>query len=58
MNTRKTSAPKDTQIIIRTTSEEKEQLKKLAAAAGIGVSEFVIGLALGDELGKVIKKSK
>lgn len=45
-------------IGIRVTPEEKEALKKLAAAAGLSITGFLIGQALGDKAGKAILDHK
>lgn len=39
---------------IRMTVEEKETLKKLAAAAGVTMAGYLIGNALGDAIGQTI----
>ena len=41
-------------IGIRVTPEEKEALKKAAATAGLSITAYLIGEALGDKLGKTI----
>lgn len=41
-------------VTIRLTPEEKSALKKLAAAAGISVTGYLLGQALGDCIGQVI----
>lgn len=45
-------------IGIRVTPEEKELLKKMAAAAGVSLTGFLVGSAIGDKLGEEIVKSK
>lgn len=45
-------------IYMRVTPEEKEALKKLAAAAGMTLTGFLLGEALGDKLGEAIIASK
>lgn len=46
---------KSAQIIIRMTPAEKEMIFQAAAAAGMTVSAFMLGLALGDRLGGLLK---
>ena len=51
-------------IGIRVTPEEKEAIVKLAKAAGVSITGYIIGKSLGDALGEAIvsgmnkKKSK
>ena len=45
-------------INIRVTPEEKAALKKLAAAAGMTLTGFLLGGALGEKLGDAILKNK
>jgi len=45
-------------IGIRVTPEEKEALKSLAAAAGLTLTGFLLGEALGDKLGEQYLKSR
>ena len=45
-------------ISIRVTPEEKAALKKLAAAAGMTLTGFLVGEALGERLGDAIIKSR
>lgn len=45
-------------IGIRVTPEEKELLKSLAATAGVSLTSFLVGTAIGDKLGEQIIKSK
>ena len=45
-------------IGIRVTPEEKELLKSLAAAAGVSLTGFLVGSAIGDKLGEQIVKSR
>lgn len=42
------------QLHLRVTPEEKEALKALAAAAGLSITGFLLGEALGDKLGQMI----
>lgn len=44
-------------IGIRVTPEEKEAIRKLAAAAGVSLTGFLVGRALGDKLGEKILDS-
>ena len=41
-------------IGIRVTPEEKEAIVKLAKAAGVSITGYIIGKSLGDALGEVI----
>ena len=41
-------------IRMRVTPAEKETLKKMAAAAGLTLTGYIIGQAIGDALGQVI----
>lgn len=45
-------------IGIRVTPEEKAALKKLAAAAGLTITGYLLGEALGDKLGEKFVKSR
>ena len=45
-------------INIRGTPEEKAALKKLAAAAGMTLTGFLLGEALGEKIGDAIIASK
>ena len=45
-------------INIRVTPEEKAALKKLAAAAGMTLTGFLVGEALGENLGDALLKGK
>lgn len=46
-------------IGIRVTPEEKELLKNLAAAAGVSLTGFLLGSAIGEQLGgKYLKRKK
>lgn len=42
---------------VRATPTEKEELIKLAAAAGMSISAYLLGRALGDALGQKILRS-
>lgn len=39
---------------LRVTPEQKKQLQLLAAAAGLPLTGFLLGLALGDKIGQMI----
>lgn len=41
---------------LRVTPEQKTQLKKLAALAGVPLTGFLLGLALGDKIGEKIEQ--
>ena len=45
-------------IGIRVTPEEKKAIFEKAAALGLSVSAFLIGLAAGDKVGKMILDSR
>jgi len=45
-------------IGIRVTPEEKYLLKKLAAAAGVSLTGYLLGSAIGDKLGEQHVKSR
>lgn len=45
-------------IGIRVTPEEKKKLQSLAAAAGVSLTGFLLGHALGDKLGEQYLKSR
>ena len=50
----KTDEVRDTTVNIRVSEKEKEQLKSLASALGMSVGAYLLGLALGDGIGKAI----
>lgn len=50
----KTDEARDTTVNIRVSEKEKEQLKFLASALGLSVGAYLLGLALGDSIGKAI----
>lgn len=53
MNIRKrTEEPRDTVLTIRMSQSEKAALKELAAAVGVSVGGYLLGLALGDQIFK------
>ena len=43
-------------IGMRVTPAEKEQLKALAVAAGVSITGYILGKALGDAIGQTILK--
>lgn len=51
---KKLEEPRDTVLTIRLSKSEQQELKKLAAKAGLSVGAFLLGLALGDAAGKKI----
>ncbi len=51
---KKTEEPRDTVLTIRLSKSEQQELKKLAAKAGLSVGAFLLGLALGDAAGKAV----
>lgn len=53
----KSNDPRDTLLTIRVSETEKRQLKAAAAALGISVGGYLLGLALGDEIGKRIAEA-
>lgn len=44
--------PRDTVLTIRMSQSEKARLKELAAALGVSVGGYLLGLALGDQVTK------
>lgn len=42
-------------LSMRLTPEEKTKLKELAAAAGLSVTGFLVGKALGDAIGQMVE---
>lgn len=50
----KTVEPRDTTVNIRVSESEKDALKKAAAAVGLSVGAYLLGLAFGDSIGKAI----
>jgi predicted DNA binding CopG/RHH family protein len=50
----KTDEARDTTVNIRVSEKEKDQLKSLASALGLSVGAYLLGLALGDSIGKAI----
>ncbi len=51
---KRTEEPRDTVLTIRLSKTEQQELKKLAAAAGLSVGAFLLGMALGDNAGKLL----
>lgn len=51
---KKTEEPRDTVLTIRLSKSEQQELKRRAAKAGLSVGAFLLGLALGDAVGKVL----
>lgn len=51
---KKTNEPRDTVLTIRLSKSEQQELKRRAAKAGLSVGAFLLGLGLGDALGKAI----
>lgn len=51
---KKSDEPRDTVITIRLSKSEKQELKRRATRAGLSVGAFLLGLALGDAVGKAI----
>lgn len=51
---KKSEEPRDTVLTIRLSKSEQQELKILAAKAGLSVGAFLLGLALGDATGKAI----
>ena len=52
---KKSEEPRDTVLTIRLSKSEQQELKRLAAKAGLSVGAFLLGLAMGDAIGdKVI----
>lgn len=54
---KKTEEPRDTVLTIRLSKSEQQELKRLAAKAGLSVGAFLLGLALGDAAGKKLLDS-
>ena len=51
---KKTNEPRDTVLTIRLSKSEQQELKLRAAQAGLSVGAFLLGMALGDAIGKAI----
>lgn len=48
------SEPRDEVLQVRLSKSEKEQLKNLAAKAGISIAAFMLGKSLGESFADVI----
>ena len=48
---KKSDEPRDTVLTIRLSKSEQQELKRLAAKAGLSVGAFLLGLAMGDAIG-------
>lgn len=44
-------------VLMRVTPAEKAALSKLAAAAGLSLTAFLVGCALGDAVGRVVEQT-
>ena len=51
---KKSEEPRDTVLTIRLSKSEQQELKRLAAKAGLSVGAFLLGLAMGDTIGEKI----
>ncbi len=51
---KKTDEPRDTVLTIRLSKSEQQELKRRATKAGLSVGAFLLGLALGDTVGKAL----
>ena len=51
---KKSDEPRDTVLTIRLSKSEQQELKRLAAKAGLSVGAFLLGLAMGDAIGEKI----
>ena len=51
---KKSDKPRDTVLTIRLSKSEQQELKRLAAKAGLSVGAFLLGLAMGDAIGEKI----
>lgn len=51
---KKSDEPRDTVLTIRLSKSEQQELKKMAATAGLSVGAFLLGKAFGDAIGKKI----
>ena len=47
---KKSDEPRDTVLTIRLSKSEQQELKRLAAKAGLAVGAFLLGLAMGDAI--------
>ena len=51
---KKSDEPRDTVLTIRLSKSEQQELKRLAARAGLSVGAFLLGLAMGDAIGEKV----
>ena len=51
---KKSDEPRDTVLTIRLSKSEQQELKRLAAKAGLSVGAFLLGLAMGAAIGEKI----
>ena len=51
---KKSDEPRDTVLTIRLSKSEQQELKRLAANAGLSVGAFLLGLAMGDAIGEKV----
>lgn len=49
---KKSDEPRDTVLTIRLSKSEQQELKRLAAKAGLSVGAFLLGLAMDDAIGE------
>ena len=54
---KKSDEPRDTVLTIRLSKSEQQELKRLAAKAGLSVGAFLLGLARGDAIGDKVMDS-
>lgn len=54
---KKSDEPRDTVLTIRLSKSEQQELKRLAAKAGLSVGAFLLGLAMGDAIGEKVMDS-
>ena len=51
---KKSDEPRDTVLTIRLSKSEQQELKRLAAKAGLSVGAFLLGFAMGDAIGEKV----
>ena len=51
---KKSDEPRDTVLTIRLSKSEQQELKRLAARAGLSIGAFLLGLAMGDAIGEKV----
>lgn len=51
---KKSEEPRDTVLTIRLSKSEQQELKRLAAKAGLSVGAFLLGLVMGDAIGEKV----